>query len=87
MRHHEKNKLIGTDTVVGAMVVSELKIFIKAILGSRPTIESGIPIKINWMTRIIPRHTSPLYKTRDAGKSSKKNRANKCGIDKRIKSG
>jgi hypothetical protein len=78
---------MGTDTVVGAMVVSELNIFIKAILGSRPTIESGIPIKTNWMTRVIPKHTSPLYKMRDGGNSRRKNRANKCGIDKRMKSG
>ena len=78
---------MGTDTVVGAMVVRELIIFTKAILGSLPTIESGIPINMNWMTRVIIKHTNPLYNIKEGGNSSRKNKAKKCGTDKRMKSG
>tara|TARA_B100001123_G_C15183005_1_gene976099 strand:+ start:888 stop:1040 length:153 start_codon:yes stop_codon:yes gene_type:complete len=39
--------VIGKDTVVGARVMRELNILNSAILGSLPTIESGIPIKKN----------------------------------------
>ena len=43
-RSQEKNRVIGTEQVVGAIVVSELKILMKGIRISLPTIESGNPI-------------------------------------------
>jgi len=66
-----KNTLMGTEQVVGAMVVKDPIILIKAILRSRPTIESGNPIKKNWIIKVIPRQARKLLIANDAGISNK----------------
>ena len=58
-----------------------------AILRSLPTMESGNPIKINWINMTIPKQTTRLVIANDEGKFNKIKIQSKWGMEKRIKSG